>query len=34
MLVILAKTISAQNDTAKSSFWKPNPRNYEIKQAF
>lgn len=33
-LVVLATTVSAQTDTIKSTFWKPNPRNYEVKHAF
>ena len=33
-IVFLATTLTAQSDTIKSSFWKPNPRNYEVKQAF
>jgi hypothetical protein len=31
--VLLTDILSAQSDTTKSSFWKPNPRNYEVKQA-
>jgi hypothetical protein len=33
-LLVTATTISAQSDIVKSTFWKPNPRNYEVKQAF
>ena len=29
----LATTISAQSDITVGTFWKPNPRNYEVKQA-
>ena len=32
-IVFLATTLTAQSDTIKSSFWKLNPRNYEVKQA-
>lgn len=32
-LFTFATTLSAQTDTTKSSFWKPNPRNYEVKHA-
>ena len=30
----LATAISAQSDTTTGTFWKPNPRNYEVEQAF
>jgi hypothetical protein len=33
-LIILATIIHAQSDSTRSSFFKPNPRNYEAKQAF
>ena len=33
-LVCVATTISAQSDSTGGTFWKPNPRNYEVKQAF
>ncbi len=33
-MITLATTISAQSDTVSGSFWKPKPRNYEVKQAF
>ena len=33
-ILFLATTISAQSDTPGGTFWKPNPRNYEVKQAF
>jgi len=33
-MISLATTISAQSDTVSRSFWKPKPRNYEVKQAF
>jgi hypothetical protein len=33
-MVTLATTISAQSDTTGETFWKPKPRNYEVKQAF
>jgi len=33
-MVTLATTISAQHDSTKATFWKPKPRNYEVKQAF
>jgi len=32
-LVCVATTISAQSDSTGGTFWKPNPRNYEVKQA-
>jgi len=32
-IVFSATTISAQSDTSGGSFWKPGPRNYEVKQA-
>ena len=33
-LVFSATTISAQSDSTGGTFWKPNPRNYNVKQAF
>lgn len=33
-LIVSATTIQAQSDSSKGSFFKPNPRNYEVKQAF
>jgi hypothetical protein len=33
-LTIFATTIQAQSDSQKGTFLKPNPRNYEVKQAF
>ena len=33
-LVFAAMTVSAQSDSTSGTFWKPNPRNYEVKQAF
>ncbi len=33
-LIVLAATVSAQSDNDKSTFWKPNPANYEVKHAF
>jgi hypothetical protein len=33
-LLSLATAISAQSDTVSGTFWKPQPRNYEVKQAF
>ena len=33
-LVFAAMTISAQSDSTSGTFWKPNPRNYNVKQAF
>lgn len=30
----LATTISAQSDSTGGTFWRPNPRNYDVKQAF
>jgi hypothetical protein len=33
-LVFAATTISAQSDSTSGTFWKPNPRNYNVKQAF
>ena len=33
-LVFVATTISAQSDSTGGTFWKPKPRNYEVKQAF
>jgi hypothetical protein len=32
-IVFSATTISAQSDTSGGSFWKPSPRNYEVKQS-
>jgi hypothetical protein len=29
----VATTISAQSNSTGGTFWKPNPRNYEVKQA-
>jgi hypothetical protein len=34
VLICLATSLSAQSGSAKGTFWKPNPRNYEVKQAF
>ncbi|MDX9773760.1 MAG: hypothetical protein RBT02_10145, partial [Bacteroidales bacterium] len=31
--VSLTATISAQSESNAGTFWKPNPRNYEVKQA-
>ena len=33
-LVYVATTISAQSDSTSGTFWKPDPRNYNVKQAF
>ena len=33
-LVFVATTISAQSDSTSGTFWKPNLRNYNVKQAF
>ena len=33
-LIYLTITSSAQSDSTGGTFWKPNPRNYEVKQAF
>lgn len=33
-LIFTATAISAQSDTVYGTFWKPKPRNYEVKQAF
>ncbi len=33
-LLSLAITSSAQSDSTQGTFWKPNPRNYDVKQAF
>jgi hypothetical protein len=33
-LITVATTIQAQSDSTKGTFFKPNPRNYEVKQAF
>jgi len=33
VMMAMAATISAQSDVAKSTFWNPNPRNYDVKQA-
>ena len=32
-LICVATTISAQSGSTGGTFWKPNPRNYEVKQA-
>ena len=32
--IIIAPTIYAQSDSTKGTFLKPNPRNYDVKQAF
>ena len=32
-IMILATTLQAQSDSAKGTFFKPNPRNYMVKQA-
>jgi hypothetical protein len=32
-LIITVTTISAQTGSTGGTFWKPNPRNYEVKQA-
>ena len=32
-LVCVATTISAQSGSTGGTFWKPDPRNYEVKQA-
>ncbi len=32
-LAFVATTISAQSDSTGGTFWKPNPRNYNVKQA-
>jgi len=32
--IVIATTIQAQADSAKASFFKPFPRNFEVKQAF
>lgn len=34
VLAIVATTIHAQSDSTKGTFFKPTPRNYEVKQAF
>lgn len=33
VLSTAAFVVNAQTETTKSSFWKPSPRNYEVKQA-
>jgi hypothetical protein len=33
-VVSFALTISAQQEFKDGTFWKPNPRNYDVKQAF
>lgn len=33
-LIAMATTIQAQSDATKGTFFKPIPRNYEVKQAF
>jgi len=33
-MIVIATTIQAQSDSTNGSFLKPNPRNYEAKQAF
>jgi len=33
-IAFAATKISAQSDSSVGTFWKPNPRNYEVKQAF
>jgi hypothetical protein len=33
-LIVLASTIQAQSDSVKGTFFKPVPRNYEVKHAF
>ena len=32
--IALSATIHAQSDSDKGTFWKPNPPNYKVKQAF
>jgi hypothetical protein len=34
VLVCAANALSAQSGLAGGNFWKPEPRNYEVKQAF
>jgi hypothetical protein len=34
LLSVMTVACYAQTDSIKSSFWKPIPRNYEVKQAF
>ena len=34
IIAFVTTTISAQSNTIKGTFWKPIPRNYEVKQAF
>lgn len=34
VITTFATALAAQPDTASATFWKPNPRNYEVKQAF
>jgi hypothetical protein len=33
-LLFLATIVMAQSDTTKGTFWRPRPRNYQVKQAF
>jgi hypothetical protein len=33
LLSVMTAVCYSQSDSAKSSFWKPTPRNYEVKQA-
>jgi hypothetical protein len=33
-LLFLSTISSAQSDSTSGTFWKPNPRNYHVKQAF
>jgi hypothetical protein len=33
LLTILPLLSNAQSDSTKATFWKPIPRNYEVKQA-
>jgi len=33
-LIFLTITSSAQSDSTGGTFWNPNPRNYDVKQAF
>jgi len=34
VLICTATTLSAQSQSKSGTFWKPNPRNYEARQAF
>lgn len=34
VLLFIGTTIFAQADSTNGSFWKPTPRNYEVKQSF